>query len=47
MMNLRSGGECGRIETPFIVITNMDRYYPIKGVPDDVPGVAYLSGPKG
>lgn len=40
-------GENGRIETLSTVFTNMDRNYPIKGVPDDVPGVAYWSGPKG
>lgn len=47
MMVRLSGGVHGRIEPPFIVFMNKNRSYPIKGVPDNVPGVAYRSGPKG
>lgn len=37
----------GRIRVPFIVFENKDRNYPIKCIPDVVPGVAYRLGPKG
>ena len=42
-----SGGLDAKIEPPFMVFTNKDRNYPIRGTPDDVPGVAYRTGPKG
>lgn len=42
-----SGGRDGIIHPPFIVFTNKSRSYPIRGTPDDVPGVAYRTGPKG
>lgn len=42
-----SGGVNGCIEPHFIVLMNKSRSYPIKGVSDVVPGVAYRSGPKG
>lgn len=41
-MTLRStGGAYGCIEPPFNVFMNKTRKYPIKGVPDDIHGVAY------
>lgn len=46
-MVLLSGGEHGRIEAPLIGLTNWDSNYQIKGVPYDVPGVAYRAGLKG
>ena len=42
-----SGGVNALIEIPFIIFMNKDRNYPIRGVPDDIPGVPYRSGPKG
>ena len=42
-----SGGRGARIELPFRVFTNKNRNYPIRGVPDNIPGVAYRTGPKG
>lgn len=42
-----SGGRHARIEHPFMIFQNKDRNYPIRGVPDDVPGVSYRTGPKG
>lgn len=42
-----SGGRDAMIETPFMVFMNKDRNYPIRGTPDNVPGVAYRTGPKG
>ena len=41
-----SGGRNARIEPPFMVFFNKNRDYPLRGVPDDVPGVAYRTGPK-
>lgn len=35
------------IEIPFMIFQNKGRNYPIRGVPDDVPGVIYRTGPKG
>ena len=32
---------------PFLIFKNKDSNYPIRGVPDDVPGVSYKTGPKG
>lgn len=42
-----SGVRPGTIETPFLISRNAARSYPIRGVPDDVPGVCYRSGRKG
>lgn len=42
-----SGGRDAKIEPPFMVFMNKDRNYPIRGTPDDVPGTAYRTGPKG
>ncbi|RLN69414.1 hypothetical protein BBJ28_00022260 [Nothophytophthora sp. Chile5] len=42
-----SGGPAARIMPPMMIFTNMSRSYPIRGVPDDVVGVTYRSGPKG
>ena len=54
-----SGGDCmtvvirisGRhrslIETPMIIFTNAGSNYPIRGLPDNIPGVTYRTGPKG
>lgn len=42
-----SGGRDARIEMPFTIFTNRNRSYPIRGVPYNIPGVAYRSGPKG
>ena len=30
-----------------MIFQNESRNYPIRGIPDDVPGVAYRTGPKG
>jgi hypothetical protein len=41
---------CGRqekIETPMVLFTNKNRAYPIQGLPNDVPGVCYRTGPRG
>ena len=42
-----SGGVNSKIEAPFIIFTNKKRSYPIQGIPDDVEGVSYRTGPKG
>lgn len=42
-----TGGRDARIAAPFMVFKNVGRHYPIRGVPDNVPGVAYRTGPKG
>ena len=42
-----SGGRDSKVEAPFLVFKNKDRHYPIRGVPDNVDGVAYRTGPKG
>lgn len=42
-----SGGALSMVEAPFMIFKNLDRSYPIRGLPDDVPGVSYRSGPKG
>ncbi|KAL3682857.1 hypothetical protein R1sor_000879 [Riccia sorocarpa] len=41
------GRRDSRIETPMIIFQNKDRRYPIRGIPDDIPGVCYRTGPKG
>lgn len=47
MMVRLTGGSNARIEAPMLIFKNENRSYPIRGVPDDVPGVCYRSGPKG
>ena len=42
-----SGGRRSLIETPMIIFTNAGSNYPIRGLPDNIPGVAYRTGPKG
>lgn len=42
-----SGGPRSFLEVPFMIFKNKDRSYPIRGVPDTVPGVCYRTGPKG
>lgn len=42
-----SGGRDARIEPPFMVFKNDRCPYPIRGLPDDIPGVSYRSGPGG
>lgn len=41
-----SGGKDARIEPPLLIFKDKDRTYPIRGVPDTVPGVAYRTAPK-
>lgn len=33
------------IQPPFMVLNNMDRNYPMCGIPDDLPDVSYRTGP--
>ena len=47
MMVRITGGKNALIQPPFIVFQNKSRNYPIRRVPDDVPGVPYRTGPKG
>ena len=47
MMVRLTGGRNARIAAPFMVFKNGDCNYPIRGVPDNVPGVAYRTGPEG
>jgi len=47
MMGRISGGSASRIELPFMILKNRDCNYPIRGVPDNIPGVCYRTGPKG
>lgn len=47
MMVHVQGGRRGVILPPFMVFQNQDCNYPIKGVPDDVPGISYRTGKKG
>jgi len=42
-----SGGSGARILPPMMIFTNATRSYPIRGVPDNIDGVCYRSGPKG
>ena len=42
-----SGGPSARIEPPLMIFKNQNQSYPISCVPDDVPGIAYRTGPKG
>lgn len=47
MMVRISGGPVAMIHPPMLVFKNQSSSYPIRGVPDNVPGVCYRSGPKG
>lgn len=42
-----TGGRDARVAPPFMVFKNADSNYPIRNVPDTVPGVAYRTGKKG
>lgn len=42
-----TGGATSCIGTPMLIFQNVKRSYPIQGLPDTVPGVAYRTGPKG
>ena len=42
-----SGERDAKIEQPFLIFKNDRRSYPIRGVPDTVPGVSYRFAPKG
>lgn len=41
-----TGGKNAYIEPPFLVFKNANRSYPVRGVPDNVPGVSYRTSPK-
>lgn len=47
MMVRVTGGARAAIQTPMLVFKNDNSSYPIRGVPDTVPGVCYRSGKKG
>lgn len=47
MMVRLTGGPNARIDPPILIFKNDNRSYPIRGVPDNVPGVCYRSQPKG
>jgi hypothetical protein len=42
-----TGGPSACIQPPLMIFQNSNRSYPIRGVPDDVPGVCYRTQPKG
>lgn len=42
-----SGGRDVCILLPFIMFKNKHRNYPMRGLPDDLEGVSYRTGPKG
>ncbi|OWY93114.1 hypothetical protein PHMEG_00037609, partial [Phytophthora megakarya] len=42
-----SGGQNARVLPPMMIFTNSAGNYPIRGVPDNVDGVSYRTGPKG
>ena len=46
MMVRITGGPDSHIKAPMIIFQNVNRNYPIQGVPDDIPGVCYRTGPK-
>ena len=41
-----TGGKNAYIEPPMMVFMNKNRSYPIRGTPDNVPGVSYRTSPK-
>lgn len=46
-MMVTLGGRCMESVIPMMIFKNPSRSYPIRGLPDDIPGVSYRSGPKG
>jgi hypothetical protein len=42
-----TGGPHARIYNPCVIFHNASESYPIRGVPDDVPGVCYRTAKKG
>ena len=46
MMVYITGGSRARIGAPVMIFQNPNRSYTINGLPDDVPGASYQSGPK-
>lgn len=42
-----SGGKDAKIETPFMVLEDAERGYPLEGIPDDVDNCAYRTAPQG
>lgn len=42
-----SGGRDATIHPPMLIFKNGARSYPVRGVPDIIPGVCYRTGPKG
>ena len=42
-----SGGRRAIIESPMLIFTNANGSYPIRAIPDNIPGVSYRTGPKG
>lgn len=42
-----SGGRLSVVEVPFLIFNKWSLSYQIPGVPDDIPGVFYRTGPKG
>lgn len=47
MMVRLTGGKNASVQPCMLIFMNQNRSYPIRGVPDDVPGVCYRSSPKG
>lgn len=46
MMVTLGGGSDGTMDVPLMILKNVSRSYPIRGLSDDVPGVSYRSSPK-
>lgn len=46
MEPISSGNEAD-IQLPMLIFNNATRYYPIRGVEENIPGVCNLSSPKG
>ena len=42
-----SGGEDAKVEVPFMIFKNRNCAYPINGIPDNIEGVSYRTGPRG
>jgi len=47
VMVMLGGGPQSWLEIPFMLFQNQLSAYPIKGVPDSIPGVCYRPGPRG
>ena len=41
-----TGGSREKIEVPLIIFQNADCYFPIRGLPDNLTGVCYLTSKK-